>query len=330
LATFLVTGGAGYIGAHACRQLSIAGHRPIAFDNLSTGWRDSLRYGVFIEGDILNPADLQSAFAAYEFDAVIHFAARSQVGESMTNPELYWQNNLHGTLNLLEEMRRAGVRELVFSSTAAVYGDPDLEIIPETAPTIPSNPYGLSKLAAENAIADFVREHSFRTLVFRYFNVAGAARAAELGEQHRPETHLIPLAIESATGKRPAIEIFGTDYPTPDGTCIRDFIHVEDLVAAHLIGVNRLLDRRSEQGSMETYNLGIGRGYSVKEVIDHVRKVTGARVTPIDGPRRSGDAARLVCDSARVIAEFNWKPRRDIDAMIRDAHAWHLRGGFDN
>lgn len=324
----LVTGGAGYIGAHACRQLAAAGHRPIVFDNLSTGWRDAVRYGPLIDGSLLNPADLDHAFASASIDAVMHFAARSLVGESMICPELYWQTNLCGTLNLLEAMRRADVRRIVFSSTAAVYGEPDLDLIPETAPRCPTNTYGSTKLAIETMIADFSRAHAFQSVSFRYFNVAGAAANAEIGEQHRPETHLLPLVIEVAMGKRSAITIFGQDYPTPDGTCIRDYVHVEDLAAAHLLGLLQLTARESGPGQAIAINLGLGHGYSVAEVIARALAVTGASIDVGQGQRRDGDPARLVCDATRARELLGWHPIRDLDDMIRDAWNWHQHGGF--
>jgi UDP-glucose-4-epimerase GalE len=328
MAVVLVTGGAGYIGAHACRQLAAAGHRPVVFDDFSTGWRQAARYGPVIGGDLLNPKDLDRAFAAEPIDAVMHFAARSLVGQSMTGPELYWRTNLCGSLNLLEAMLRAKVARIVFSSTAATYGEPGLDLIPETAPQFPTNTYGSTKLAIETMIADFVRAHGFLAVAFRYFNVAGAAAHAEIGEQHRPETHLVPLVIEAAMGKREAITIFGEDYPTADGTCIRDYVHVEDLIAAHLLGLDRLMGRDRGSGEASALNLGIGHGYSVAEVIARARAVTGVTIAVKPGPRRAGDPARLVCDASRARAMLGWRPVHDLDAMIHDAWHWHRHGGF--
>lgn len=324
----LVTGGAGYIGAHACRQLARAGHRPVVFDNLATGWRAAVRFGPLIEGDLLDPLALDRAFAAEPVDVVMHFAARSLVGESMENPELYWRNNAGGSLNLLEAMRRAGVGRIVFSSTAATYGEPEMDLIPETAPTAPTNTYGATKAAVERMIGDFARAYGLRATMFRYFNVAGAAPRAEIGEQHRPETHLVPLVIETALGQRQAITVFGRDYPTPDGTCIRDYVHVEDLAAAHLLGLERLMQTDSGPGEAEVFNLGIGYGYSVAEVIDRVGAVTGEAVSVVQGSRRPGDPARLICDPRRARTVLGWRPANDLDAMIRDAAAWHRCGGF--
>ncbi|MFQ5565378.1 MAG: UDP-glucose 4-epimerase GalE [Paracoccaceae bacterium] len=328
MAVVLVTGGAGYIGAHACRQLAAADHRPVVFDDFSTGWRDAVRYGPAIAGDLLDPAALDRAFAAGPVDAVMHFAARSLVGQSMASPELYWRTNLTGSLNLLEAMHRAGVGRIVFSSTAATYGEPGLDPIPETAPQCPTNTYGATKLAVECMLGDFARAHGLRSVVFRYFNVAGAAPGGGIGEQHRPETHLVPLVIEAALGRRQAITVFGRDYPTPDGTCIRDYVHVEDLIAAHLLGLDRLLGQADGPGETSAFNLGIGRGYSVAEVIARARAVTGAAIAAKPGPRRNGDPARLVCDAGRARAALGWRPLHDLDAMIRHAWEWHRHGGF--
>lgn len=325
MASVLVTGGAGYIGSHACKRLAAAGHTPICLDNYATGWRDAARFGPAIEGDLLNPEDLAAAFAQARPDAVMHFAALSLVGESVSDPGRYWRNNVTGSLNLLEAMRAAGVGALVFSSTAAVYGEPDVALIPEDAPKAPTNPYGATKLAVERMIADFGVAHGLRATVFRYFNVAGADRDGVIGEDHRPETHLIPLVLQAASGRRDAITVFGADYPTPDGTCVRDYIHVEDLVDAHVLGLERLL--AGESGV--TVNLGCGRGWSVREVIDRVGAVTGLSPPQRDGDRRPGDPARLVCDGSRAMALLDWRPRRsDLDSMIRDAWRWHQRGGY--
>lgn len=328
MAVVLVTGGAGYIGAHACRQLAAVGHTPIVFDDFSTGWRQAARYGPVVEGSLLSAADLDRAFGAERVDAVMHFAARSLVGQSMTSPELYWRSNLCGSLNLLDAMRRAAVTRIVFSSTAAIYGEPGLDLITETARQSPTNTYGSTKLAIETMIGDFVRAHGFQAVMFRYFNVAGAAPNAEIGEQHRPETHLVPLVIEVALSLREAITIFGHDYPTADGTCIRDYVHVEDLVSAHLLGLDLLMARDNGPGHAMALNLGIGHGYSVAEVVVRARAVTGAAIAARSGSRRAGDPARLVCDGSHARAVLGWRPAHDLDAMIGDALAWHRGGGF--
>lgn len=321
----LVTGGGGYIGSHACKQLAASGFEPVTFDNFSTGWRDAVRYGPAIEGDLLDAAALARAFEQARPVAVMHFAALSLVGESVARPGLYWRNNVMGTLNLLEAMAAAGVGALVFSSTAATYGEPDVTLIAESAPQLPTNPYGQTKLAVERMIGDFERAHGLRAVIFRYFNVAGADEAAEIGECHRPETHLVPLILDAAAGARESITVFGDDYPTPDGTGVRDYVHVEDLVEAHVLGLRRLLDG----GPSVALNLGTGRGFSVREVIDRARAATGLEIPETSGPRRPGDPARLVCDGRLAMAELDWRPTRsDLDRMIRDAWRWRQRGRY--
>lgn len=325
MATVLVTGGAGYIGAHACRALAAAGHLPVCFDDFRTGWREAVRFGPLVEGDLLDRAALDAAFAAHRPDAVMHFAALSLVAESVAEPARYWRNNVGGTLNLLEAMRAAGVGRLVFSSTAAVYGEADQALIPEDAPQRPTSPYGATKAAVERMIADVEAAHGLRAVVFRYFNVAGAAAGAGIGEQHRPETHLIPLVLEAALGRRAAITMHGDDYPTPDGACVRDYLHVEDLAEAHRLGLERLLSG----GDGLTANLGVGRGYSVREVIARARAVTGREIPALVGPRRPGDPARLVCDPTRAQEALGWRATRsDLDRMIADAWSWAQEAGF--
>jgi UDP-glucose-4-epimerase GalE len=325
MATVLVTGGAGYIGSHACRRLAEAGHEPVCFDSFVTGWREAVQFGPLVEGDLLDRAALDDTLRRFRPAAVMHFAALSLVGESVGDPGRYWRNNVGGTLTLLEAMRDAGVGCLVFSSTAATYGETAAALIPETAPQVPTNPYGASKLAVERMIADFGTAHGLRAVVFRYFNVAGAAPMARIGECHRPETHLVPLVLDAARGRREAITIHGTDYPTPDGTCIRDYLHVEDLAEAHVLGLERLM----AGGAGLTANLGTGRGFSVREVIDRARAVTGLAIPEQAGPRRPGDPPRLVCDGSLAMRELGWTPRRsDMDSMIADAWAWHQRGGY--
>ena len=325
MANVLVTGGAGYIGSHACKALAEAGFVPCAFDDLSTGWREAARFGPLIEGSLLDPAALDRAFAQTRPVAVMHFAAFSQVGESVAEPGRYWRNNVGGSLELLAAMARAGVERLVFSSTAAVYGEAEAELIPEDAPPRPTSPYGATKLAVERMIADFGRAGGLRAMVFRYFNVAGADPQGRVGEHHRPETHLAPLVLDAARGARDAITIHGTDYPTPDGACVRDYLHVEDLIAAHRLGLERLLE--GDPG--DTLNLGTGRGWSVREVIDRARAVTGREIPVRVGPRRPGDPARLVCDGRRAMARLGWRPARsDMDDMLRDAWAWAQGPGY--
>jgi UDP-glucose 4-epimerase len=321
----LVAGGAGYIGSHVCKHLAAAGHEPVVFDDFSTGWRDAVRFGPAVEGDMLDPAALAAAFARHQPEGVVHCAALSLVGDSMRDPARYWRANVLGTLNLVEAAAASGARAFVFSSTAAVYGETGAALIPETAPVVPANPYGGSKLAAERLIADTCAVSGMAAGIFRYFNVAGADPEGRLGEQHRPETHLVPLVLEAASGRREAIAVYGADYPTADGTCIRDYLHVEDLAAAHVLGLERLL----AGGKGFTLNLGLGRGHSVREVIDCARRVTGRPIPETAAPRRPGDPPRLVCDGSRAMATLGWQPRHaTLEAMIADAWAWSLGRGF--
>jgi UDP-glucose-4-epimerase GalE len=325
MAVVLVTGGAGYIGSHACKMLERRGHTPVCLDNFSTGWREAARFGPVVEADLLDAPALTNAFRTHRPTAVMHFAALSLVGESMSDPGRYWRNNVVGSLNLLDAMRAADVGALVFSSTAATYGEPDATLIAEDAPLQPTNTYGATKLAVERMVADFGRAHGLRAAVFRYFNVAGADKERMIGEDHRPETHLIPIVLETAAGRRGSMTINGDDYDTPDGTCVRDYIHVEDLVEAHALGLERLLDG----GAGLTANLGSGRGWSVREVIERASAVTGIPVPHTIGARRTGDPARLVCDGARAHEILGWRPTRsDLDEMIADAWAWTQRGGY--
>ena len=325
MATILVTGGAGYIGAHACKALARAGHVPVTFDNLSTGWREAVRFGPLVEGELSDRAALDRAFADHAPDAVMHFAALSLVGEAMADPGRYWRNNVVGSLTLLEAAAAAGCTRFVFSSTCATYGEHDDVVLDETTPQHPLNAYGKSKRAIEDMLTDFEAAHGMRHVIFRYFNVAGADPEAELGEAHEPETHLIPVMLEAIDGQRPALTIHGTDYDTPDGTCIRDYVHVSDLVDAHLRGLDRLL----EGGESRVFNLGTGRGFSVREVLDASRRVTNAEVPHNTGPRRAGDATRLVSGSIRAAEELGWKADRStLDTMIADAWRWHRSGGY--
>ena len=325
MTTVLVTGGAGYIGSHACKALAREGFTPVVLDNFSTGWRDAVRFGDVIEGDILQRDDIRRAFDICRPAAIMHFAALSLVGESVAQPGRYWRNNVCGTLNLLEAMRDAGVDHLVFSSTAAIYGEPDDDLIPETARQEPTNPYGQTKLAVERMIDDISRASTLRAVIFRYFNVAGADEDGQIGEHHHPETHLVPLILDAASGRRDAITIFGADYPTPDGTCIRDYLHVQDLADAHVLGLRRLLGG----GEGARLNLGVGRGFSVREVIDEARAVTGVAIPETIGARRPGDPSRLVCDGRRAMEELGWRPQRSgIRRMIEDAWRWHQGAGY--
>jgi UDP-glucose 4-epimerase len=316
----LVTGACGYIGSHAVRCLLAAGHRPVALDNLVRGHRASLIPGVpFVEIDVRDTDAVYDALKAHEIECVMHFAALAYVGESVEKPLLYYDNNTRGTLSLLQAVERAGVKRLVFSSTCATYGEPREMPIREDLPQSPINPYGWSKLFSERMLFDYAATHSdFSFAALRYFNVAGCAADGSLGEHHDPETHLIPAILQAALGKREKIMIFGDDYPTPDGTCIRDYVHVEDLVDAHVAVAAALAP-----GKTLVYNLGIGRGYSVKEVIDAARQVLGRPFRVDVGPRRPGDPPSLYADPARIRRELGWSARRtDIHEVIESAWRW--------
>jgi UDP-glucose 4-epimerase len=321
----LVTGGAGYVGSHACKALAEAGFVPIAFDNLATGWREAVAFGPLVEGDMMDRAALEAAFAAWRPVAVMHFAALSLVGEAMADPGRYWRVNLGGSLNLVEAALAAGCRDFIFSSTCAVYGDQDGVLVTEDSPQAPINAYGASKRAIEDMLGNFRDSHGLRPVIFRYFNVAGADPEGRIGEQHRPETHLIPLMLDAIEGRRPALTLYGSDYPTPDGTCVRDYVHVADLAAAHVLGLRRLQDG----GAPGVFNLGTGRGFSVREVIEQSRIVTNRPVPVVEGPRRPGDAAFLVCGGDRARTELGWKPdRSNLPDMLADALRWSRGPGY--
>ncbi|WP_394227498.1 UDP-glucose 4-epimerase GalE [Paracoccus marcusii] len=323
--TVLVTGGAGYIGSHACKALAAAGFTPVTLDNFSTGWRDAVKFGPVVEADLMDRAALDAAFAEHRPVAVLHFAALSQVGEAMAEPGLYWRNNVAGSLNLIEAAVAAGCLDFVFSSTCATYGDRDGEILDEDTPQAPLNAYGASKRAIEDMLTDFGAAHGLRSVIFRYFNVAGADPDGQVGEFHRPETHLIPLILDAVDGKRGALTIHGTDYPTADGTCIRDYVHVMDLVDAHVKGLEWLRAGRESR----VFCLGTGDGFSVREVVDATRSITNREVPMLDGPRRGGDAVKLVCGSTRAKAELGWSPDRStMPQMIADAWRWHQTGDY--
>ncbi|OLS43019.1 UDP-glucose 4-epimerase GalE [Rhodovulum sulfidophilum] len=324
MAHVLVTGGAGYIGAHACKALARAGHVPVCYDNLSTGWAEAVKFGPLERGDLADRARLDAVFAAYRPVGVMHFAAFSQVGEAMRDPGKYWRNNVGGSLTLIEAAVAAGCLNMVFSSTCAVYGDQDGVTLDEDSAQAPLNAYGASKRAIEDMLRDFEASHGLTSVIFRYFNVAGADPEGEVGEAHDPETHLIPVMLEAIEGRRPALTIHGTDYPTPDGTCIRDYIHVSDLVAAHVLGLDWLLAGKGSR----VFNLGTGTGYSVRQVIEASHAVTNRPVPHSEGPRRGGDAVRLVSGSARAETELGWVPERsDLPTMIQDAWKWFQSQG---
>lgn len=325
MANILVTGGAGYIGSHACKALAAAGHTPVTFDNLVTGWRDAVKFGPFVQGDLLNRAEIDAVFERYQPVAVMHFAALSQVGDSMKQPGTYWRNNVEGSLNLIEATVAAGCKQFVFSSTCATYGDQDNVVLDENSAQHPINAYGASKRAIEDILRDFEAAYGLQSVIFRYFNVAGADPEGEVGEFHRPETHLIPLMLDAIDGKRDALTIFGTDYDTPDGTCIRDYVHVCDLVDAHVLGLNWLLEGKGSR----VFNLGTGTGFSVREVVEQSREVTNRAVPMTEGDRRPGDCTKLVSGSVRAETELGWRPKRStLPQMIADAWRWHQTGDY--
>ena len=316
----LVTGGAGYIGSHACKVLARAGYRPVVFDNLSRGHREVVRWGPLVEGDLADRARLAAALEQNQVSAVMHFAAYAYVGESVADPGMYYRNNLGGTLSLIEAMRESGVDRIVFSSTCATYGTPDSVPIQETAQQLPVNPYGETKLAIERALHWYGQAYGLRSVSLRYFNAAGADPDRETGELHEPETHLVPLVLQTALGQRPQIDIYGTDYPTPDGTAIRDYIHVQDLADAHL----RALEHLGAGGASAALNLGTGHGHSVREVVRVAEAISGRRIPCRETARRLGDPPVLVADPRLAAEVLGWRPRMsDLDTIIRTALAWH-------
>lgn len=318
----LVCGGAGYIGSHMVRHLVAHGYEVIVFDNLSTGHREAVPAVPLVSGDLRDPVALQALFAAHHFDAVMHFSARSLVGESVSEPYAYYENNVVGTLNLLQAMRAAGVDRLVFSSTAAVFGHPETRLIDESHPTRPINPYGASKLMVERMLADAAHAYGLRSVALRYFNAAGADPSGEIGESHEPETHLIPNVLRAVLGQDALLKVFGQDYPTRDGTCVRDYIHVNDLAAAHL----RAIEYMNGHEGAHTFNLGNGEGFTVLEVIAAARRVTGAGVAFEQAPRRAGDPPVLVASSAKARNVLGWAPTCiDMDAIIGSAWRWHKK-----
>lgn len=315
----LVVGGAGYIGSHMVKQLLRSGHEVVTLDDLSTGYRDAVLGGGFILGSIADRALLDRVFAEHRFDAVFHFASFIQVGESVTHPAKYYANNLANSLNLLDAMVRHEINHLVFSSSAAIFGEPRNIRIDEDHPVAPINPYGATKAMVEQILRDYDRAYGLKSVSLRYFNACGADPEGELGERHDPETHLIPLALQAVSGRRESLTIYGRDYDTPDGTCIRDYVHVCDLCDAHLLALEYLQDGAASNA----FNLGNGDGFSVQQVIDTVSIVTGKKVPVIDGPRRPGDPARLVADSGKANKTLGWKPRySDLDVIVSHAWAW--------
>jgi UDP-glucose 4-epimerase len=315
----LVTGGAGYVGSHAARFLELAGHEVWVYDNLSLGHRAAVAAGRLIEGDLGDQARLVELLREKRIEAVMHFAAFALVGESVSDPAKYYRNNIGGSLSLLEAMRLSDVRKIVFSSTTATYGAPENVPISEDEPQRPINPYGFTKLVIERALEDYAQAYGFAYAALRYFNAAGASPRGDLGEDHSPESHLIPIVLQVALAQRPRITVFGDDYPTHDGTCIRDYVHVDDLASAHALSLERLTP-----GEGLRLNLGTGAGHSVREVVDACRRVTGREIPIEIGPRRAGDPPELVADSRRARAALGWAPRYiELDAIVATAWRWH-------
>jgi UDP-arabinose 4-epimerase len=314
----LITGGAGFIGSHTCKALAQAGHEPVVYDNLRTGHRWAVKWGPFEYGDLHDTVRLAHVMKTHKIEAVIHFAAVAYVGESMAHPDLYWRTNLIGTYSLVEAMRMAGVGHIVFSSTCATYGSPDVMPITEATPQTPINPYGESKLAVERMLRDFAQSFGINAVALRYFNAAGSDPDGDIGEEHDPEPHIIPSILQAAAGLRPSVSIFGTDYPTGDGTCVRDYIHVADLADAHVKAL-----KGGEAGKLSAFNLGNGKGHSIRELIAAAREVTGSQFKVETGPRRPGDPPILVADAAHARAVLGWTPvRQDMASMMATTWAW--------
>ncbi|UCF92358.1 MAG: UDP-glucose 4-epimerase GalE [Desulfobacterales bacterium] len=320
----LVTGGAGYIGSHCCKELFQQGFTPITIDNLIYGHKENVKWGAFYQGDTGNKAHLEACFASRRIDAVMHFAAFAYVGESVQDPMKYYANNVGNTLTLLRFMLEYDVKCLVFSSTCATYGNPQRIPIDEAHPQVPINPYGKTKLMIEEILKDCGQAYGLNSICLRYFNAAGADPEGQTGEKHKPETHLIPLVLDVALGKRRTVEVFGTDYPTPDGTCVRDYIHVTDLARAHILALETLL----KGGGSDAFNLGQGQGYSVMEVIQAASQITGAEIPFVKSARRPGDPPVLVASSAKAREQLGWQPEYDsLEAIIATAWNWHQKMG---
>ncbi|KYD08075.1 UDP-glucose 4-epimerase GalE [Heyndrickxia sporothermodurans] len=318
----LVVGGAGYIGSHLVKEL-VKSEKVIILDNFSTGFRSLIdSNAILIEGNLGDEKVLSHIFSNYAIQAVMHFAANSLVGESVQNPYKYYENNVCATVTLLNTMLKYNIKNFIFSSTAATYGIPKVEFIDEDQPTSPINPYGRSKLMVENILEDFSKAYGLNYIVLRYFNAAGAHESGEIGESHNPETHLIPIILQHLLGQREKISVFGTDYATPDGTCIRDYIHVTDLAEAHIKALYALIDGKKQTG---VYNLGNGKGYSVKEVIETCEKVTGKSANIEYANRRPGDPAHLIASSAKIYKELGWKAERNLEQIIESAWKWHQK-----
>ncbi|SIQ40233.1 UDP-galactose 4-epimerase [Rhizobium sp. RU20A] len=319
--TVLVVGGAGYIGSHTCMMLAKRGYIPVVFDNLYNGHEEFVRWGILERGDIRDRARIAEVIATHKPDAILHFAALIEVGESVKNPLAFYENNVIGSLNLLQSAIDGGVKHIVFSSTCATYGLPETETLDETHGQKPINPYGRTKWIVEQAIRDYSDLLGLSAVILRYFNAAGADFEGRIGEWHKPETHAVPLAIEAAMGRRQGFKIFGTDYPTRDGTCVRDYIHVLDLADAHVRAVDYLL----AGGKTEAINLGTGVGTTVRELLDTIRAVSGRDFTVEEAPRREGDSTLLVADNKKAAALLGWAPRYGIEDIVRSAWNWHSK-----
>ena len=325
----LVTGGAGYIGSHMCKYLSRNGYQPVVLDNLSRGHQQAVKWGPFFQGNVSDGQLLDHILSSHDIKAVMHFAAFISVGESVGQPGMYYSNNVAKTIGLLNKVAEHDVQNFIFSSSAAIFGEPIQDALTETHPVKPINPYGRGKLIVENIIRDFEYAHGLNSVCLRYFNAAGADPDGEIGEDHRPETHIIPLILQTALGLRDEIVVFGDDYPTKDGTCIRDYIHIDDLAQAHLRALERLLQGKGSEG----YNIGNGNGYSVKEVIEVARRISGKSIPDHIGERREGDAAVLISSSEKAVKELGWKPRyADLESIVETAWNWHRKNpnGFED
>lgn len=318
----IVTGGAGYVGAHCCKELAAVGYFPVVVDNLSRGHKQFAKWGAFREGDLRDHAFLDAVFKEFLPEAVFHFAGYTYVGESVEKPLLYYNNNVVATISLLDAMRENACNNIIFSSTAATYGNPQYTPIDEKHPQEPINPYGQSKLFIEKILEDYDRAYGIKYCALRYFNASGADEDGEIGEEHDPETHLIPLVIQAALGKRKNVKIFGEDYPTPDGTAVRDYVHVTDLATAHI----KAFERLAHTGESISLNLGTGKGTSVLEIIESVRRVSGRPVEAVMAERRAGDPPVLVADSSAAGKILDWKCRyNDVDAIVKTAWNWHSK-----
>lgn len=318
----LVIGGAGYIGSHIVKMLKEQGFKPVVYDNLSQGFKQAVDKKIpFVKGDLSDKTLLKKVFKKYKIEAVMHFAALIEVGESIKNPAKYYQNNLAKVLNLLDSMLESGVKYFVFSSTAATFGNPITKTISETHPQNPINPYGQSKLFVEKVLKDYDSAYGLKSTILRYFNASGADESAKIGEAHKNETHLIPLVLKTALGKRKEIKIFGTDYPTPDGTCIRDYVHVNDLARAHILALKHMF----KTGKSEDFNLGSAKGASVLEIIKKAEKITGKKINFVKDKRRAGDPAVLIASSKKAKKLLNWKTTYSVDKIIKTAYNWELK-----